>query len=120
MRLQLLVAAAAVCSANSAAPAKKPNFLVLFGDDWGYGDLGANWDNSTAHSKMDPKFPKPKWTPNLDRLAASGMRFTDFHAGASVCTPSRYLLPAYSSPASAHPFSVLLSKIPLPSLSLRV
>eukprot|EP00118_Oscarella_pearsei_P000886 m.6060 g.6060 ORF g.6060 m.6060 type:complete len:526 (+) comp14847_c0_seq1:152-1729(+) len=54
----------------------RPNFVLLFADDFGWGDVGANWDET-------------KETPNLDRLAASGIRFTDFHAGASVCTPSR-------------------------------
>jgi arylsulfatase A-like enzyme len=56
----------------------------------GYGDMGANWAGDT--SGFDPKFPKPTFTPNLDQLAASGMRFTDFHVGASVCTPSRAAL----------------------------
>ena len=54
----------------------RPNFVLLFADDYGWGDLGANWETT-------------KETPNLDRLAATGIRFTDFHAGASVCTPSR-------------------------------
>lgn len=47
--------------------------------DWGYGDLGANWPPTKALGL----------TPNLDRLAEGGLRFTDFHAAASVCTPSR-------------------------------
>eukprot|EP00050_Salpingoeca_kvevrii_P019850 m.91310 g.91310 ORF g.91310 m.91310 type:complete len:533 (+) comp8600_c0_seq3:4174-5772(+) len=73
----LLVAALA---AVSAADDQKPNFIVLFVDDWGYGDLGANWDGARGA------------TPNMDKMAAEGMRFTDFHAGASVCTPSRAAL----------------------------
>eukprot|EP01050_Picozoa_sp_SAG11_P023533 SAG11_NODE_4754_length_1779_cov_1.598214_2_plen_153_part_00 len=74
----------------SAPAAAKTNFVILFGDDWGYGDVGFNWVGDT--SKWDPKFPKPTFTPNLDKLAASGIRFTDFHVGASVCTPSRAAL----------------------------
>ena len=57
--------------------AARPNILLLFADDWGWGDLGANWKATAG------------LTPHMDALAASGMRFTDFHAGASVCTPSR-------------------------------
>jgi arylsulfatase A-like enzyme len=56
----------------------KPNIIYILADDMGYGDLGAN--------NPDSKIP----TPNLDRLCGEGMRFTDAHAGAAVCTPSRY------------------------------
>jgi arylsulfatase G len=71
----LLLAAAAVADA-----APKPNFLILFADDWGYGDLGANWPAAAG------------MTPHMDQLAAEGIRFTDFHVGASVCTVSRAAL----------------------------
>jgi len=57
---------------------KKPNIIYILADDMGYGDLGCN--------NPDSRIP----TPNLDRLAQEGMRFTDAHAGSSVCTPSRY------------------------------
>jgi arylsulfatase A len=63
-----------------AAGAPKPNIVILYADDMGYGDLGANNPAS--------KIP----TPNLDRLAAQGMRFTDAHSSSGVCTPSRYAL----------------------------
>ena len=56
----------------------KPNIIYIFADDMGYGDMACN--------NPDCKIP----TPNLDRLATRGMRFTDAHAGSSVCTPSRY------------------------------
>ncbi len=58
----------------------KPNIIFIFADDMGYGDMGCN--------NPDSKIP----TPNLDRLAKEGMRFTDAHAASSVCTPSRYSL----------------------------
>ena len=45
--------------------------------DWGYGDLGSNWNDTSG------------LTPNLDKVAAGGLRLTDFHVAASVCTPSR-------------------------------
>ena len=56
----------------------QPNIVYILADDMGYGDVGCNNPGS--------KIP----TPNLDRLAAQGMRFTDAHASSSVCTPSRY------------------------------
>ncbi len=56
----------------------KPNIIYILADDMGYGDLGCN--------NPDSRIP----TPNLDRLASQGMRFTDAHAGSSLCTPSRY------------------------------
>lgn len=58
------------------AVSRPPNFIVLFADDMGYGDL-ACYGHPTLR------------TPNIDRLAAEGMRFTSFYAAASVCTPSR-------------------------------
>jgi arylsulfatase A len=57
----------------------KPNIVVIFCDDLGYGDLGCYGHPSIR-------------TPNLDRMAAEGMRFTDFYSAAPVCTPSRAAL----------------------------
>src|SRR5690606_18051493 len=53
-----------------------PNFVVIFTDDQGYGDVGVY--GAEGYS-----------TPNLDRMAAEGMRFTDFHVPAAVCSASR-------------------------------
>lgn len=63
----------------SASAVDRPNFIVIFADDLGYGDLGCY-----GHPTMN--------TPNLDRLAAEGLRFTDFYSAAEVCTPSRAAL----------------------------
>jgi len=60
------------------AHASRPNIIYILADDMGFGDLGVN--------NPDSKIP----TPNLDTLAAEGMRFTDAHSPASVCTPTRY------------------------------
>ncbi|CAN5499610.1 hypothetical protein BH10PLA2_BH10PLA2_04460 [soil metagenome] len=60
--------------------ADKPNIVYVLADDLGYGDLGCY----NKHSKIP--------TPNLDRLAREGMRFTDAHAPSSVCSPTRYAL----------------------------
>uniref|UniRef100_A0A3P8RBK0 Sulfatase N-terminal domain-containing protein n=1 Tax=Astatotilapia calliptera TaxID=8154 RepID=A0A3P8RBK0_ASTCA len=57
----------------SASP---PNFVLIFADDLGFGDLGCYGHPSSL-------------TPNLDRLAAEGLRFTDFYSTCPVCTPSR-------------------------------
>ena len=62
-----------------AAVAKKPNILFILADDLGYGDLGCYGQKVIR-------------TPNLDRLAAQGMRFTQFYAGSTVCAPSRCAL----------------------------
>ena len=75
----LALAAALLLSACTAADAEKPNIVFIFADDLGYNHLSVYGA------------PKIK-TPVLDQLAADGMRFTDFYAGASVCTPSRYAL----------------------------
>ncbi len=56
----------------------RPNIVILMADDLGYGDLGSY----NARSKIP--------TPNLDRLASQGMRFTDAHSPSGVCTPTRY------------------------------
>lgn len=57
-----------------------PNVVIIYADDMGFGDL--------AVQNEDSKIP----TPNLDRLAAEGMRFTDAHSSSGICTPSRYAL----------------------------
>jgi len=68
----VLLAALAV----SLHAARKPNLIVIMTDDMGYGDAG-------CYGGKD--FP----TPNIDRLAREGMRFTDFHSSCPVCSPTR-------------------------------
>lgn len=65
---------------NDANGASLPNILFILADDLGYGDLGCY--------NRDSKVP----TPNLDRMAREGMRFTDAHSPSTVCTPTRYSL----------------------------
>src|SRR4026209_340728 len=62
-----------------AAAAEKPNIIIIYADDLGWGDLGCYGHPTTR-------------TPNLDRMAAEGMRFTSFYSAAEVCTPSRAAL----------------------------
>jgi len=59
---------------------KKPNIIIVFADDLGYGDIQC----------YNPESKIP--TPNLNSLAEEGIRFTDAHTSAAVCTPSRYSL----------------------------
>ena len=59
-----------------AQPKEKPNIIVIFADDLGYGDLSCY-----AHPTI--------YTPNLDQMALEGIRFTQFYNAACVCTPSR-------------------------------
>ncbi len=56
-------------------PARMPNFVIIMADDLGYGDIGcfSGWIK----------------TPHLDRLAAEGMKLTDFHSSGAVCSPTR-------------------------------
>jgi arylsulfatase A-like enzyme len=75
--LQILLAAFTLPAGSFSAP---PNLLLILADDLGYGDVRCY----NAESKVP--------TPNLDRLAREGMRFTDAHSPATVCTPSRYSL----------------------------
>jgi len=69
----LTVASMFICVATAE---KKPNILFILADDMGYGDL-ACYGNALAK------------TPNIDRLAAEGVRCTDFYAPSAVCSPSR-------------------------------
>lgn len=73
---------------------KKPNVIVIYYDDMGYGDMGANWATKAKIPKdsafLNPSVPS--LTPNLDQFAAEGVRFTHGHSSDGVCSPSRYSL----------------------------
>lgn len=68
-------------SSDTSQPAEErpPNVIFILADDLGYGDLSCY-----GQTKFE--------TPNLDRLAANGLRFTDHYAGTTVCSPSRAVL----------------------------
>jgi arylsulfatase A len=74
----LLFAACSLFAADGTA--QRPNILLILADDLGYGDVACYNDRARVA------------TPNMDRLAREGMRFTDAHSPATVCTPSRYSL----------------------------
>src|ERR1700728_3903037 len=67
---------AAAASVLEAAPARRPNVVVIVTDDHGVGDVGC-YGNPEVR------------TPNLDRLAASGVRFTQWYSNAPICSASR-------------------------------
>jgi arylsulfatase A len=75
----LLAPLVALHAADGSKRVSKPNIIFILADDLGYGDLGCYGATKVK-------------TPNIDRLAREGMRFTDAHSPASVCTPSRYNL----------------------------
>ena len=64
--------------ASSLRAFERPNIIFILADDMGYGDVQS--------LNSDSKIP----TPNLNRLAAEGMSFTDAHSPSAVCTPTRY------------------------------
>jgi arylsulfatase A-like enzyme len=66
-------------AASTVAAAERPNIVLIYADDIGYGDLGCYGATRVA-------------TPNLDKLAAGGIRFTDAHSPSATCTPSRYAM----------------------------
>jgi len=75
----LFLATIPIANAPAAESDRPPNIVVIFADDLGYGDLGC-YGNDVIR------------TPNLDRMAAEGMRFTQIYTPANVCTPSRVAL----------------------------
>jgi arylsulfatase A-like enzyme len=81
--LKLSFLAVAACAVSAlAGPAQRdlPNIVFILADDLGYGDVGCyNPEAKVA-------------TPNLDKLAGEGIRFTDAHSASTVCTPTRYSL----------------------------
>ena len=83
--------------ATQAADSSRPNFVVILGE-------GAGWASSSV--QMDDRNPASKGTgiqtPNLERLAAWGMRFSDGYAASPRCTPSRAALFTGRSPAALH------------------
>ena len=98
--LQIVVAASTLAlpvSLSTATAASAPNFVVILGE-------GAGWTSSSV--QMDDRNPASKGTsvktPNIERLASAGMRFSDGYAASPRCTPSRAALFTGRSPAALH------------------
>lgn len=80
--IRLFAWAIAVLGSAMLSPlhaADKPNIVLIYSDDVGFGDVSCNGQTTLA-------------TPQIDRLASEGLRFTDAHCSAATCTPSRYAL----------------------------
>ncbi len=71
--------APALVTAHAAAVSKRPNIVLIYADDLGYGDLGCYGATSVQ-------------TPNIDRLGKEGLRFINAYCSSATCTPSRYSL----------------------------
>lgn len=83
--LSLSLALVFLSSTHAETP---PNIILIYADDLGYGDLGCYGATKVK-------------TPNIDKLAAEGRRFTDAHSASAVCTPSRYALISGAYPIRA-------------------
>lgn len=79
LALLFVSAGAVLVGSPSATAAEKPNIIYIMADDLGYGDLGCYGQKQIQ-------------TPQIDRLASEGVRFTDFYAGSTVCASSRCVL----------------------------
>src|SRR4029453_17579868 len=77
--IAMVLAIAPNVAAHSADSPRPPNIVLIMADDLGYGHVGCYGQKKIR-------------TPSIDRLAAEGMKFTQFYAGANVCAPSRTAL----------------------------
>ncbi|MCE2849270.1 MAG: sulfatase-like hydrolase/transferase, partial [Chitinophagaceae bacterium] len=84
-----LLALFVLCLATSSAQQSKPNIIYIYADDLGYGELGCY-----GQTKIK--------TPNLDRMAKEGMRFTQHYSSAPVCAPSRCMLMTGKHPGHSY------------------
>ena len=92
--LSLAFCVIALSAPGHAAASRTPNIIFILADDLGYGDIGA----------FGQKIIR---TPNLDRFAAEGLKFTQHYSGNNVCAPSRCVLMTGKHPGHAfsHPFA---------------
>lgn len=76
MRIPVLLSVICLLACTRPVSADRPNFVIIMADDMGYGDVSCY---------ADPGYE----TPHIDRLAAEGLKFTDFHSSGAVCSPTR-------------------------------
>jgi arylsulfatase A-like enzyme len=113
IHIRWLIVIAVGLVAGRGTSADRPNVVVILADDIGYGDLSCYGATKVR-------------TPNLDALAAKGMRFTDAHCAAAVCTPTRYALltgqyawrhpPAQTILSGVAPLAIPLDRLTVPKL----
>ena len=107
------IAIAMISQAQAQADRTRPNIIIILADDIGYGDL-------SCYGATKIK------TPNLDKLATQGIRYTDAHCAAAVCTPTRYALmtgqyawrhpPARGILSGVAPLAIPLDRMTVPKL----
>jgi arylsulfatase A len=97
LRKVRLILLAVVACAVAAAADRPPNFIIIYADDLGYGDLGVYGHPSIR-------------TPNIDRMAAEGVRMTEFYSAAPTCTPARVALLTGRYPLRSGLVRVLIPK----------
>jgi arylsulfatase A-like enzyme len=96
--LCLLAALGLPASAPAAVPPpNRPNIVLIYADDLGYGDVGCYGATKVK-------------TPHIDRLAREGRRFTDAHSTSAACTPSRYALMTGEYPFRVDSFGPIFSR----------
>ena len=100
-----LVTLLLVCAASIAAAAEKPNIVLILADDLGINDL-------SCYGRKDQA------TPNLDRLATEGVRFTSAYCAQPICSASRAALLTGKSPARLHLTNFLPGRADAPSQKL--
>jgi len=107
-RMRTWVATSVVCAFISCpavtmvapTPPIPPNIVLIFVDDLGYGDIGCYGATKVK-------------TPNIDKLASEGRRFTDAHSASAVCTPSRYALLTGEYPFRKNLWAPVMNPSPL-------
>src|SRR5687768_8825158 len=96
--ITLMLASAIFCRLNGHAQSSgKPNVLIIFIDDMGYGDLSCYGNNQIV-------------TTNIDALAKRGTRFTQFYSNSPVCSPSRVAMITGQYPARHHFYTYLADR----------
>ena len=94
MLRNLVLLSSLLLASHLVSAQQKPNVIYIYADDLGYGDLGC-YGATKLH------------TPNLDKLAASGIRFTNGHCTSGTCTPSRYAVMTGQYPWRKHGTGIL-------------
>src|SRR5205809_7698210 len=98
----LCALAAGLAPAGPESTARRPNLAIIYADDLGYGDLGCYGARAIR-------------TPNLDRMAAEGLRMTSFYSVSPVCTPSRAALLTGRYAARMGAYQMRLSNVLFPT-----
>lgn len=92
IHMSVLFAAMGAGYAFAESSDGRPNIVLILADDLGYNDPGCYRGLHPSDPRLNPKNLPTSSTPNIDYLAGRGMLWTDFYAGAAVCSPSRAAL----------------------------